>query len=279
MAKQKPLAADVRNNYYYIDSRRLVVDESFIEREDYGDIEAIATWIMANGAQNLNPLRVYKKGEQYVIIRGHRRKKALTILEERFGQVIMVPIIVDKKGANLEQRYFEQATENDSKQYTPWEKAKVLKRARNFGWSIEKMVEESGWSITYVKRLLALADAPEKLIKLIREGRVKGTFAMDMIAEGKVQEVIEVAEKNPPTVDQDDIGDLFSQHASKTEKPPSTKITKSDIQRPNSVKVFKKWVPKVQEEQLPAEKKEILHWLKRMVAGELTIDELNEFFA
>lgn len=272
---QKALAQDIRNSYFFVDSRRLVVDDNFIEREDYGDIEAIANWILANGVQNLNPLRCYKRGEQYVIIRGHRRKKALTILEQRERQVLMVPVIVDRKGANLEQRYFEQATENDSKQYTPWEKAKVLKKARNFGWSVEKMAQESGWSAVYVRRLLMLADAPQKLIDLVRSGRVAATLAMDELAEGKAEEIIAKAE-NPDPAKAAPAQDLFNLPSpERVEK--AERITKADI-RPNSWKTFKKWAPSVEEEKLPAAKVDAWKLMKKMLSGEATEEDFEDFF-
>lgn len=271
------LAQDKKSDYWIVDSRRLIVDEDFIEREDYGDIDAIVQWIKANGIQNLNPLKCYKRGEDYIIRRGHRRNKAIQKLATITGEPLMVPIMLVKKGDSEERQYFEQATENDSKVYTPWEKAKVLKRVRNlFGWSEEKMVEESGWSLVYVKRLLSLADAPEKLIQLVRQGRVKGTFAMDMIAEGRVQEVIDKAEQNALPAPDTEL-DLFPGNGGEVVPPKAEKITRSDL-KPNSWKAFRKWVPQVEEKHLDPEKAKFLKWLKRMMEGELTEEDFKKFF-
>jgi len=268
----KPLAKDERNNFFFVDSRRLIIDEDYIEREDFGDIGAIVKWIEANGLRKLNPLRCYKKGENWVIIRGHRRHRAIKEIEVKTGALQMVPIFVANKGESLEQRYFEQATENDSKAYTPWEKAKVLKKARSFGWSEEKMIEESGWSDVYVRRLLSLADAPQKLINLVREGTVSGTYAMDVIAEGpeSVQELIAKGEANllPPTNPE-----LFDQPI----PPKPAKITKSDL-RPNSIKIFKKWAPQVDVKEMSPEKAKLFKWLQKLLEGELTEEDFKKFF-
>jgi ParB-like chromosome segregation protein Spo0J len=275
MAKKNaaPLAKDRKSDYWWVDSRRLVEEKGFNRREDYGDIEALAREIRAQGTDSLAPLECYKEGENYVVIKGHRRKKALEILE-RDGEIIMVRVLMERRGYSKEMRILDQITANEGKKYTPWEQAKVLRDLRSLGWSEEDMIQRSGKSSVYVRRLLSLADAPQKLINLVREGRVSATLAMDRIAEGKTEELIKAAEK-VPQMNQNDIGDLFSQHTAAT---PAAKITKSDIQRPNSVKIFKKWMPEVEEEKLPDEKKIILQWLKRIVAGEVTMDDLKEFF-
>ncbi len=276
MTKEKPLASDRHGDYWWVDTRRLIEEEDYNRREDYGDLPKLAKEIKASGLNNLEPLICYKKGEFYVVLKGYRRRRALKLLEEE-GEILIVRILLAQKGYNKEHFILDQITGNEGKPYTPWEQAKVLRDLRGLGWSEKDMIERSGLSKVYVKRLLSLADAPQKLINLVREGRIKGTLAMDMIAENKVEEVIRTAEKAPVQETQDDIGDLFTQP--NPAPPPAAKITKSDIQRPNSVKVFKKWVPAVEEEKLSDDKKEILHWLKRLVDGELTVEDFNNFFS
>lgn len=276
MAKKNgaPLAKDRKGDYWWVDSRRLIEEKGFNRREEYGDIEALAKEIRAQGVDNLAPLECYKQGENYVIIKGYRRRKALKILEED-GEIIMVRILLERKGFSKEMRILDQITGNEGKPYTPWEQAKVLRDLRGLGWSEKDIIQRSGKSKVYVLRLLSLADAPQKLINLVREGRVSGTLAMDKIAEGKAGELIEAAEKSPQ-LNQDDIGDLFTPPSA---SPASTRITKSDVQRPNSVKIFRKWMPAVQEEKLPPEKMEVLQWLKRLVAGEVTAEDLQNYFS
>lgn len=270
-----PFAKDRKGDYWWVDSRRLIEEEEeFNRREEYGDIPKLAREIRAAGLDNLDPLTCYKKGEFYVVLKGYRRRRALKLLEED-GEILIVRIILAQKGYNKENMILDQITGNEGKPYTPWEQAKVLRDLRGLGWSQKEIVARSGLSLVYVRRLLSLADAPQKLINLVRENRISATLAMDKIAEGQTEELIEAAEKMPAQMNQDDIGDLFGQHAT---TPPVPKITKSDVQRPNSVKIFKKWMPAVEEEKLSDDKKEILHWLKRMVAGEVTREELNEFF-
>ncbi len=271
-----------RGDLFRVDSRLLVVDPNYIERENYGDIPGFARSIRALGIQYLPPLTVYRKEGKYVIIRGHRRLKAIRLIEQD-GEILMIGVIIEatesrggKIARSVERRYLEQATENDGLAYSPWEKAKVIgKMVKNYGWTDGQLVEETGWSGVYVRRLLSLFNAPQKLINLVREGRVKGTFAMDMIAEGRVDELIKKGEetKGPITKEEPELFPTEDEGAIKPER-----ITRSDL-KPNSWKAFKKWIPNLEEKKLSPKKAEFLEWLKKMMEGELTQEDFEEFFS
>jgi len=240
-----PLQDSYKRDYWYVDSRRLIVDDEYNAREDYGNIQGLADEIEAQGVTT--PLKCYKKGEYYVVIRGHRRRLALKLLEEK-GLFLMVPTLTeDKAKANTEQWVLDLIISNGGKDLTPWEQAKVLLRLENFGWNEKDIIQRSGRSKVYVRRLLSLAHAPQKLINLVREGRVRATLAMDVIAEGTVSELLEKAEQGTlpaPNSEQE----LFP-----TEAPPVGKerITRGDL-KPNSWKAFRKWSKEVDIKELPA---------------------------
>jgi ParB-like chromosome segregation protein Spo0J len=268
MAKQA-MVPDRHGDYWWVDSRRLIEEDDFNRREDYGDIPKLAKEIKAAGLENLEPLTCYKKGEFWVVLKGHRRRRALKILEQE-GEVLMVRILPAKKGFKKEDMILDQITGNEGKPLTPWEQAKVLRDLRGLGWSQEDIRERSGKSSVYVKRLLSLADAPQKLINLVRQNRVSATFAMDAIAEGKVEELIEAAEKNqlavPPSTPE-----LFPLE---TEGGKQHRTTQSDIQKPPSYKKIDKWTSGVDENKLSAPKLEVYKVIRHILDG--TADE--EYF-
>lgn len=269
----KELVKDQKRDYWFIDSRRLIVDDDFDEREEYGDIAGLAAEIEAQGVTT--PLKCYKKGEYYVVIRGHRRRRALKLLEEK-GIIVIVPVILqDKAKADQQQWVLDQITSNDGKQLTPWEQAKVLRRLTNFGWSEKDIVERSGKSNVYVRRLLSLASAPQKLINLVKNRVISATFAMDMIAQGRVEELLEKAETEelPPLNPE---LELFPKEENRKK---GGKITRSNLQKTNSWKEFRKWVPNIEEKKMPSKKAEFLEWLKKMMEGELTQEDFEEFFS
>jgi ParB/RepB/Spo0J family partition protein len=277
MAGKKPLAPDKKTDYFWVDSRKLIEEEGYNERENWGDIPGLAKEILAVGVQQ--SLIVNRRGEYYSVKSGNRRRLACAMLVEQGHGPIMVPCILERRGGSAEERILHQITDNSGLAFTPWENAKVMRRLRAFKWSDKEIAERSGKSVVYVRRLLSLADAPQKLINLVREGRVSATFAMDQIAAGKTEELIEAGEKmltggaNP-----DDIGDLFTAPGV-TAAPPAARITRSDVQRPNSLKIFKKWSRAVEEEKLSADKKELFQWLKRLSAGEVTLEDLQNYFS
>jgi ParB/RepB/Spo0J family partition protein len=268
---EKALAKDRKTDYWWIDSRRLVFEDGYNDREDYGDIEGLAAQIRDGGIRT--PLQCYKRGEQYVVRRGHRRTKALRILEKETTPII-VPVFLVAKGYSAEMAVLDLIVENDAKPFTPWEQAKVLRRLRNFGWTPEQMAEKAGKSLVYIRRLLSLADSPQKLIDLVRTKRVSATLAMDTITEGPeaVAVVIEKGEKGQlsPTNGAEEQLSFF-------EPPKPEKITKSDLQ-PNSWKIFRKWMPTVVEKEISPEKAAFFKFLKKMAEGKLTDDDFKKFF-
>jgi ParB-like chromosome segregation protein Spo0J len=274
---QKALAPDRKSDYWLVDSRKLVEQDGFNRREDYGDIPALAREIKAAGINNLDPLTCTKQGDNWLVLRGHRRCRALKLLEKE-GEVIMVRIITPQRHFRKEDMILDQITGNQGKHFTPWEQAKVLRDLRALGWSLEDIVARSGKTKVYVKRLLSLADAPQKLINLVRAGKLSGTEAMDIIQEGKVDEVIARSEKGQPlgpvpapVPAQDTLGAAPAPAAKE-------RITKSDI-RPNPWKVFKKWAPSVQEDKLPPVKKQALNLIIKIRDGEATEEDFNNFFS
>lgn len=271
----KPLAKDRAGVVWWVDSRRLIEQEGFNRRENYGDIPKMANEIKAAGVDTLDPLTCFKKGEYYVVLRGHRRRRALKILEES-GEIIMVRVLLAPKGFKLEDYIADQISDNEGLRLSVWEQAKVARDLRKLGWSDKDIQEKTGKGLGYIRRLLSLADAPQKLINLVREGRVTGTMAMDMIAEKRVDELVQKAESGTlPTTEPETEQTLFPPEAAAP--PPSQKITRSDL-RPNSWKVFRKWVPKAEEQEIAPEKSEFFDFLKKMIDGKLTEKDFKKFF-
>ena len=269
MANYPPLLEDKKTDYFWVDCRKLDEEEGYNERERWGDLEGLADEIAAQGVKDV--LVVNKRGDRYVVKSGHRRRRACLILLDRGLPPFRVPVILERKGASPEQRILDQITDNSGLPFTPWEQAKIMGRLRNFGWEPKDIAEKWGRSAVYVRRLLSLYDAPQRLINLVREGRLSATQAMDSIAKGEIDQVIALAEANKlgPDVELE----LFPAEVSTR----NDKITQRDI-RPNSWKVFKKWVPNVDREKIAPEKLVVLEFLERMAKGELTEKDFKKFF-
>jgi ParB/RepB/Spo0J family partition protein len=276
MAKSKePLVTSRKGDYFWVDSRRLVFEDGYNDREDYGDIETLAAQIEAQGVKQ--PLKGYRRSggkdnETWVVKSGHRRTMACRLLEKK-GIVIIVPVFPVPKGESPEEKVLDLITENDALPLTPWEKTKVVKRLRNFGWTEDDIAGRSGLSKEWVKSLLLLADSPQRLIELVRKGTVTATFAISTIKKGtaEVQLLIEKGEAAATPIP--DPNELFP-HDTFSGKAP--RVTQADV-RPNSWKLFKKWSQKFEEEIAP-EKIDFLEFLKKMMDGKLTEKDFKKFF-
>lgn len=265
----QPLVKDRKTDYWWVDSRRLVFEEGYNERENFGDIKGLADTIRDGGIRT--PLQCYKRGEEYVVRRGHRRTMALRLLEKEMVPII-VPILLVPKGYSPETAVLDLIVENEALPFTPWEQAKVARKLRSFGWSPGQIAEKAGKSKVYIKRLLSLVDAPQKIIDLVREGRVSATLAMDLIAEGKTEELIAKAQSQSVVPAKENTELFPSEPSGKVEK-----LTKTDV-RPNSIKLFKKWSPQIDEKKLPPEKAKFFDFVQRMIQGELTEEDFKKMF-
>lgn len=259
-----------KSDLFKVRPSQLIFEEGFNPREDYGNIAGLKEEIRAQGVKD--PLTGYRKGEYIVVKSGHRRTTACKELEKE-GVDLWVPILLEPQRYNPEMRVLDLLTDNGALPFTPWEQAKVIQRLMNFGWADSVIAERSGKSLVYIRRLQLLSSAPEKAVNLIRKKIVSATLVIDLMAAGKIEELLDKAEKNELPALNPDL-QLFQQ-----EEPvvKERKITQGDL-KPNSWKAFKKWSKDVDEKELPPAKAKIFRWLRQMDAGELTEENFIEFF-
>jgi len=258
-----------KSDVFKVRPSALIFEEGFNPREEYGNMEAFTAEIRAGGVKD--PLTGYRKGEFIVVKSGHRRTLAAKAVEKE-GVDIWVPVLLEPQRYNPENRVLDLLTDNGGLPFTPWEQAKVIQRLVNFGWSDETIAERSGKSLVYVRNLQLLLSAPEKAIALVRKKRVSATLVINLMKEGKIEELLTMAaNKELPPLNPD--LQLFGQ-PEPVEK--SGRITQSDI-KPNSWKIFKKWAPTVAEDKLSPEGQERLAFLKKIQAGEVTEKDYRKF--
>lgn len=259
-----------KSDLFKVRPSQLIFEEGFNPREDYGDIGGLKEEIRAQGVKD--PLTGYRKGEFIVVKSGHRRTTACKELQQE-GVDLWVPILLEPQRYNPEMRVLDLLTDNGGLPFTPWEQSKVIQRLVNFGWSDSVIAEKSGKSLVYIRRLQLLASAPEKAIKLVKNKIVSATLVMDLMAENKIEELLEKAQNNTLPPLNPDL-QLFQQDEPVTR---AKRITKSDL-KPNSWKAYRKWSSAFDEKELAPDKAKIFKWLDKMAKGELTEDDFKKFF-
>lgn len=177
-----------RRDMFFVNFENLKIVEGFNVRYDYGDIEELANSIEQNGVKV--PLRGYKEGETFYITDGHRRYKALQLLNKK-GLEISAPFVSEVKGYNDEQRTLDLVITNDGKRLTLLEEAEVYGRLLNYGWGVAEIAKKVGKSITHISNCTLLLEASTLLKKQIREDKVSASTVIEMLKKDGTAEVEE----------------------------------------------------------------------------------------
>jgi ParB/RepB/Spo0J family partition protein len=273
-----------RGDLFKVPSSQLRIKEGFNIRQDYGNIDELKESIKANGI--LVPMRGYKEKENgndvYIITNGHRRNKACELLLEE-GTEILVPFILESKGYTDEQRLIDTFLMNDGKNLTPLEQAEGVRRLLAYGYTEKEIAGKLAKSEGYIRKLNSLNTAPKKFIKLIEDGIISATLAIQIIAEGKVDETLNRAKGEDPTlISESDNAEMHQGNDGSEIKDvqPSagTKLTKKDLQTQNSVKEFKKFMKKADENLMSEDVLYIYQFTTKLMKDELSYDEIEAFF-
>lgn len=254
----------------------LTIREDFNIRYDMGDIEQLSRSVKEHGVKV--PLRGYKeKGEEiYVIVDGHRRFAALKMIVKEITETIYVPFVLEPQKYSDEQRVIDMFIMNDGKSLTPLEQSEGIRRMQNWGYADKDIAQKIGRSAAYVCRLSYLNSAPKRMIKLIENGKIAASFAIDIIAKGETDKFLQEVESGFFDVHKPVNGhELFENEKTAKSK---TKITKGDLNTVNSWKEFRKWIKNVDPSLMEEDKAKILNWLCRMINNELTEDHFKRFF-
>ncbi len=266
--------AKARSEIIWVKPSTLLIDEGWNPREDYGDMDALVAWIEKNGTEQLPPLTGYFKGDRIVVKSGHRRHKAICIVSDR-GAELLVPMIMEKKDYSVERRVADVAKDNGGLNLKPWEKAKIVGRLTGFGWGEKRIVEELGWSLVWIRKLYALWNAPERVIKAVKGKEASATLVMEMLVKGETELLLQKLEEG--TIEKPSSETLEGELFPGEPRSKKTKITERII-RPNSVKIFKKWSPSVDADKMAPEKREVFELVTKLIKGELTEKDLKKFF-
>jgi ParB/RepB/Spo0J family partition protein len=169
-AKQTAKPAFEKETYLMVSPSVIVHDEKANVRYDYGNIEELMISILENGMQK--PLHGYEKDGKIVLKDGHRRMRAVKLALEKGKKIERIPVIVEKRPENEEDRTLGFLIYNDGKPLTMLEQSEVIKRLLNLGWKVTDVVKRTGKARGYVENLILLTRCPLKLQGYIRENKI-----------------------------------------------------------------------------------------------------------
>ena len=183
-------AGAVSADLWQVAPDRLRVLEGFnarVKNEAYtGRVRWIADSIKANGYYKDKPLSGFVAREDGVdviyVTGGHRRHEAVHMAISEGVEVPNVPVVIKPKGTGMEDLTVDLIVGNEGEPLTTYGQAVVCKRLAGFGWDSKEIARRVGYSTAqYVDGLLALADAPLPIRKMVIESVISATMAIEAI--------------------------------------------------------------------------------------------------
>lgn len=167
------------NGVFEIPIKDIQIIPGFNVRQDYGDIEGLATNIKQNG--QLTPARVDITEEGVFLIQGHRRLRALNMIDE----IDTMICIVNEGEVTEEDHLIQMYSENDGKKLEAIEQAVLFKRMVDMGYTVKRISMKLGVSQQTVYNYLKLNElSPEELAAMAR-GEVTKSSKYPGNASGK----------------------------------------------------------------------------------------------
>lgn len=177
--------------YNLVDPKAVKRREGWNPRFDFGEIEELAKSIKYQAAECgvpgglLNPIRVQRAEEGFLLIDGDRR---LTAVEQLLAWHAAgdarghdfaegIPAFVVGKDQNEIVSLIQMFEANSGKPFLPLEEAQAYKRLRDQGLTLEEIAKAVGRNHLHVNNTLALLEAGEELQSAVASGKVGGTMA------------------------------------------------------------------------------------------------------
>jgi hypothetical protein len=197
------------SNLWMVPYSQLRVIEGFnvrIRNAEYlSHVQDIKNSIIRNGYYRDRPLEGYvgkdDDGENVIFVTGgHTRHEAVgEAIEEGHG-IESIPVIVKPQGTSQEDLTVALVTGNNGRPLSPIETAIVCKRLQGFGLDNKAIADRLCFTKKYVDNLFELLAAPAAVRKLVEQGKVSASLAIEELkkdgkgAAKKLTEAVEVAE-------------------------------------------------------------------------------------
>lgn len=269
---KKPVVAvseDVkRGNMFHVPFSKLRIVDGLNIRTVYEGIPELANSIRNNGIQV--PVKGYRDvaNDLYYVVHGHRRFTACELIYKEDKVDVMVPFIREEKGLSEEQRVVDMVLTNTGAPLNPLELGEAVRRLLNYGWDKKKIHEKLSMTVLYIDRLTKLNNAPEKFKKLVSSGKISGTLAIQIAGEGGVEEFMKDYSA----------GKFKKASSDEGEDKELEKITRKHLNKPDSVKDFKKFSAIVDFETMKPHQLAAFNFVNDLLANKLGRKEISNFF-
>lgn len=180
-----------KSDMFRVDPRALVIDPGFNVRNlDSPDareaLDSLKASIKVEGVQVALEVRLID--DKLIVVSGHRRHRAVMELIAEGNDIATVPAVAEPRSINDAERTARLITLNSGEPLSSLEKAEVIRRLLNFGWSREKIQTRFGYkSVQTINNYELLLSAPAIVHEAVSNGEISASEATAMVrAHGPV---------------------------------------------------------------------------------------------
>ena len=153
----------------------------FTLKENKEHVEELARSIAKVGVLEALTVRYDTKTGEYILVNGESRLRATLLAIEKGAPIKEVPVNFERKGTSAEDRIATLITRNEGKQLEVIEQGEVFSRLEKLGWTQKQIADATGKTGPFIGAVLKLMAGPEKLKKLVRDGSIKASLAIDIL--------------------------------------------------------------------------------------------------
>lgn len=168
IARQNSQAAE---DVVKIQLDKIVIREGFNVRQDYGDLNGLATSILENGQTIPGRVDVLSDGS-FMLVDGHRRFKAIQMLSDMGHDANYFKAIVNNSRTTEEQRILQMFTTQDNQPLKPEEVAELISRLINLGYTQAEVSRKIGKTPAYISQMLSFANESPIIKDQVKNGNL-----------------------------------------------------------------------------------------------------------
>lgn len=202
-------------------------------------VRRIANLIHANGYDRKKPIGCFVRkvaGEDRIqVYEGQHRYLGAMLAIEEGAQIDRLPIIIDEaKTVSRAKLIYDGINGNDSEKLTPLELAEKVKELRDLGEEDPAIASRLDVTAQTLRDLTVLIEAPATIHKMIREGKVASTLAIEQIREHGAKKAADQLKQAISTATAAGKGKVTKKHlgtAKKPSNPTPTKLTEANAKQ------------------------------------------------
>jgi len=158
----------------YLPISKIVCERQVRDHIEEASLRELATTLKEVG--QLQPIRVRKVGDKYVVLDGERRFHGAN-----YAGFQTIAAIIETQDLNEGQIIHRQLIANCHEELKPMEKARAIARLMEVtGWSASESAKRLGMSNANVSRLLALLSLPAPIQKQVEDGVIPSSTAAEL---------------------------------------------------------------------------------------------------